>query len=96
MFLPSITSGAVMTERLERAAITGFFAYQHDVPPESQQRWEDVRESTRVTFRMVADAILMMDAEHMFQPQDDNQSLCRICNQTLGKLQHIAPPVEQP
>lgn len=40
--------------------------------------------------------------QHPFEPQENAWSLCRVCNQTLGKDHHTnaatypAPPVEQP
>jgi hypothetical protein len=48
--------------RLELAARAAFMSFSHDVAPEGQMRWEDAPEDMRVTFRMVADAVLMIAA----------------------------------
>lgn len=45
--------------RLERCAIAAYHAFQHDVASQGRIQWEAVPEEVRVTFRAVADCVLM-------------------------------------
>lgn len=80
-----------MTTRLERAAIAGFLAFQHDVAPEGRTSWDDVPEEMRVTFRMVADAVLMTDGA----PMEQHEHTIIVGGVCVGCGENVGPPGAQ-
>lgn len=57
-----VGGGVVSTDRalIERAAKAAFYAFGHGVAADPRLSWEDAPEDFRITFRMVADAVLMV------------------------------------